>query len=102
MSRAYVFKEGLQMNVNDVVLYCIIIASALLVVLEFLAHKHQKLMHHQLYGSKERLSKLSRLVEEIEGVEKQMHVAATEKVDRRNLDLIMRETIDFLGEKRTS
>ncbi|MFH1750164.1 MAG: hypothetical protein ABH863_00640 [Candidatus Micrarchaeota archaeon] len=90
------------MNVNDIIMYLIIVSGGVLVLLAYMAHKQQKLMVHQLGAQKERLSKLSQLVEDIEKVEHQMHKAAVDKVDKRNLEMIMRETLDFLGEKRSA
>ncbi|HLC48371.1 MAG TPA: hypothetical protein VJI13_04825 [Candidatus Norongarragalinales archaeon] len=88
------------MNVNEVALYSIIIGGSCLVFLEWMAHRQQKLVAIQLRATKDRLVKLSKLVEDIEKVEHEMHKAAVDKVDRRNLEMIMRETLEFLGEKR--
>lgn len=90
------------MNVNDVVLYSIIISAAVLAYLALMAHREQKMMLQKLKGSGEKLGKLSNLVKEVEKVEHQMHKAAVEKVDRRNLDLIIKETLEFLNEKRSA
>ncbi len=87
------------MNVNDVVLYGVIVGAAALTFLSFRAHRQQKNLMHKLRGSKERLVKLVKLTQDVEKVENEMAKAAVEKVDKRNLDLIMRETIDFLEEK---
>lgn len=87
------------MNVNDVVLYGIILGCVALSYLAYLAHQEQKRLLHQLKGVKERLGKLNGLVVDVEKVENEMHRAAVEKVDKRNLELIIRETLDFLKEK---
>jgi hypothetical protein len=87
-------------DVNDVVLYGIIIGGGILVMLGYLAHQQQKKLMEQLKHTKDRLSKLAQLVDEIEKVEYEMHKASVEKVDRRNLDLIMKETLEFINEKQ--
>lgn len=67
--------------------------------LAYKAHESQKKLAHSLKGIKDRLGKLNKLVEDVEHVENQMHLAAVEKVDKRNLDLIIKETLSFIKEK---
>ncbi|MEK6843785.1 MAG: hypothetical protein AABY04_04810 [Candidatus Micrarchaeota archaeon] len=87
------------MNINDVVLYCIIIGGGGMAFLAYKAHQAQKKLAHSLNGIKERLGKLNKLVLDVENIENQMHLAAVEKVDKRNLDLIIKETLSFIREK---
>jgi hypothetical protein len=90
------------LNVNDVVLYCIILGGGSLIYLAYLAHQEQKRLLSELKSTKERLAKLSNLIVDVEKVEHEMHKAAIEKVDKRNLELIIKETLDYLGEKRSA
>lgn len=87
------------MNINDVALYGIIISCAILAYLAYLAHQEQKRLLKSLHTVKERLNKLERLVSDVDKVEHEMHNAAIEKVDKKNLDLIMRETLEFLNDR---
>ena len=89
------------MNINELLLYAIILSCLAMAYLTYVAHKHQRRLLDDLKKSKDRLSKLNALLIDVEKVEHEMHNAAVEKVDKRNLELIMRETLEFINEKNT-
>ncbi|MFH1257632.1 MAG: hypothetical protein ABIG96_04640 [Candidatus Micrarchaeota archaeon] len=87
------------MGINEILLYAIILSCGIMAYFVYAAHKEQKRLLGDLKGVKERLNKLNALLVDVEKVEHEMHKAAVEKVDKRNLELIMKETLEFINEK---